>query len=134
MDVVYWFTFQNRVRNKTPPYYYIGSKHNCKIVNGVIISSRNKEYWSSCEQSRFLEALEIEKPIVRILDVSESPLDEEEWYHNFYDVVKSELFFNKAKAKGSFGGAGINSPRYGMKNTEESRLKQSLKVKGLKKI
>lgn len=120
MNVVYWFTFETRLKNKTPPYFYIGSKHNCAFENGVIIDLKytsRREYWSSCEQPDFLEAIQLEKPTVKILDVCEDVLDEEEWYHAHYNIPKSPLFFNKATARGVFGGAGERAPRYGMKNS-----------------
>lgn len=101
MNIVYWLEFSQRIKDKTPPYFYIGSKHNCLIKNGVIIDSHGKEYWSSCKQPRFISALS-ERPKVKVLHVCEEPLDEEEFYHNHYDVVKSPLFFNKAMAKGTF--------------------------------
>lgn len=121
MNIVYWLTFRKRVENKTPPYYYIGSKYHCSIENGFILNKRHKEYWSSCEQPRFLEALELEKPEVKILHVCEDALSEEEFYHNHYDVAKSKLFYNLAKASGSYGGAGENAPRFGMKNSKYTR-------------
>lgn len=129
MNVVYWFTFETRLKNKTPPYFYIGSKHNCAFENGVIIDLKytsRREYWSSCEQADFLEAIQLEKPTVKILDVCEDVLDEEEWYHSHYNIPKSPLFFNKATARGAFGGAGERAPRYGMKNSPATRRAISL--------
>lgn len=117
-NLVYWFTFESRLKARTPPYFYIGSKTNAKFENGVIIDKRNKEYWSSSEQSDFLSALKIEKPTVKILHMCEDVLDEEERYHIHYDIPKSTLFFNKARASGKFGGSGERAPRFGMKNSE----------------
>ena len=117
MNIVYWLEFSQRIKNKTPPYFYIGSKHDCLIQNGVIIDSHGREYWSSCKQPRFISALS-ERPKVKILHICEYPLDEEEFYHIHYNVVKSPLFFNKAQASGKFGGAGDKAPRFGMKNSE----------------
>lgn len=65
MNIVYWFTFTDRVKNKTPPYYYIGSKHDCTFINGVIFDNRNIEYWSSCEQERFLNAISLQNPMLK---------------------------------------------------------------------
>lgn len=118
MNIVYWFTFTDRVKNKTPPYYYIGSKHDCTFVNGIIFDNRNIEYWSSCEQERFLNAISLQKPDVKILHVCDNALDEEEFYHKHYDVAKSELFYNLSTASGKFGGSGENAPRFGKKNSE----------------
>lgn len=123
MNIVYWLEFSQRIKNKTPPYFYIGSKHDCAFEDGVILDlkySSRKEYWSSSEQPDFLEALAIEKPIVKILSVCDNILDEEEWYHKHYDIPKSPLFFNKASAHGNYGGAGERAPRYGMKNSKST--------------
>lgn len=133
MNIVYWFEFSDRLKNKTPPYYYIGSKHNCLIQNGVIIDSHGKEYWSSCKQQDFLTAVEVKKPAVKILSVCDDVLNEEEWYHIHYDIPKSELFFNKARASGKFGGSGDRAPRFGMKNSEYICRRVSESQKGVPK-
>lgn len=125
MNIVYWFSFMNRIENKTPPYYYIGSKTNCSLKNGRIIDSKGNEYWSSCKQKLFKDALDFEKPLIKIIDISDNPLIEEEYYHKFYDVSKSRLFFNKATASGKFGGSGDKAPRYGIKASDECKRKMS---------
>lgn len=119
--LVYWFTFNDRLKNQTPPYYYIGSKLEGDFVNGVILDSRGKPYWSSCKQERFKKALAFEKPIVKILHVCDDPLDEEEKYHSHYRVVKSDLFFNKASAKGTW-----KSSLKGVSKSPEHKLKMKL--------
>ena len=133
MNIVYWLEFKHRLEMKTPPYFYIGSKHDCSIQDGVIIDKHNKEYWSSSKQSDFLLALEVEKPLVKILDICEDALSEEERYHIHYDIPKSPLFFNKARASGKFGGAGERAPRFGMKNSEYTRSQISKAQKGVPK-
>lgn len=128
MDIVYWLTFTNRVQNKTPPYYYIGSKRNCTIVNGIIIDDKNHEYWSSCKQQRFVAALMLQKPSVKILHVCNDALDEEEFYHRHYDVVKSKLFYNKAMAKGTFKSSlkGVNKS-----SSHITKMKESSHLRGI---
>lgn len=111
MNIVYWLEFTQRIKYKTPPYYYIGSKHNCYIDKGVIIDNKfssRREYWSSSELPEMIQALKDERPLVRVLSVCDDVLSEEEWYHTHYNIPKSELFFNKAKAFGKFGGSGKN--------------------------
>lgn len=54
MNIVYKFIFVDRIENKSPPYYYIGSKTNCTVKDGKIYdlksgkvyvgSSRHKDY------------------------------------------------------------------------------------------
>lgn len=127
MNVVYWFTFETRLKNKTPPYFYIGSKHNCAFENGVIIDSHNKEYWSSCKQPRFIEALS-EKPTVKILHVCDDVLSEEEFYHQHYNVVKSPLFFNKASARGTFKSSLKGKPK---SESHKINMKLNSHLKGL---
>ncbi|WCZ66311.1 homing endonuclease [Yersinia phage MHG19] len=127
-NVVYWLEFSQRIKNNTPPFFYIGSKYECNITNGVIIDKHGKEYWSSCKQQRFIDSLKNEKPIVKILHVCEDVLSEEEIYHIHYDVVKSELFFNKSMAKGNF-----KSCLKGVKKSEshKSKMRNSSALKGL---
>lgn len=133
MNIVYWFTFEQRLKNKTPPYYYIGSKYDCSVQNGVIMDKRNKEYWSSCKQARFKDALMLERPRVKILHVCDDVLSEESYYHKHYDVARSPLFFNKANASGTYGGAGEQAPRFGMTNSKYTRSRISQAQKGVPK-
>lgn len=127
--VTYWFTFESRLNARTPPYFYIGSKQECYIENNVIYDSSGKEYWSSCYQQRFLDAIELEKPKVHILYEGDSSLDIEEELHIKWNVVKSEMFFNKSQAKGTF-----KSCLKGVPKTEKhkSKMKESSHLKGLK--
>lgn len=126
MNIVYWFTFNQRIKDKTPPYFYIGSKHNCLFKNGVIIDSQGREYWSSCKQPLFLSALS-ERPSVKILHSCEDVLSEEERYHIHYNVVKSQLFFNKATAKGTFKSCLKNKPK---SRNHIEKMKSSSHLKG----
>lgn len=49
MNIVYWFIFEDCVKNKILLYYYIGSKLNCLFENGIIYDFFGKEYWSLCK-------------------------------------------------------------------------------------
>lgn len=128
MNIVYWFTFTDRVKNKTPPYYYIGSKHDCTFVNGVILNNKKREYWSSCKQERFLNAVSLQKPVVKILHVCDNALDEEEFYHKHYDVVKSPLFYNKAMAKGTFKSS---SKGVSKSSSQIEKMKENSHLRGI---
>ena len=128
-NLVYWFTFESRLKARTPPYFYIGSKTNAKFENGVIIDKYRKEYWSSCYQKRYLDALNEEFPSVHILYYGKDSLDIEEKLHIKWNVVKSDNFFNKSQAKGTF-----KSSIKGIPKSREHRLKmkESSHLRGLK--
>lgn len=47
MNIVYKMSFIERIKNKTPPYYYIGSKTNCWFNGHQIVETKTgKYYWS----------------------------------------------------------------------------------------
>lgn len=110
-NVVYELSWPTRAASGIKPYKYIGSKTNCLVVDGVIIDSHGKEYWSSCKQDRFIEAL-IDKPTVSIL--AETDID------NIINAERSEQlkvfardnddYFNLVYAGGGFGVFGKNHP------------------------
>lgn len=40
-NVVYKLSFTNRIKDLEPPYYYVGSKSNCRFVDGKILDKNN---------------------------------------------------------------------------------------------
>lgn len=42
MNIIYKITFQHRLAQNIQPYYYIGSKTSCTVVEGVILNSKGK--------------------------------------------------------------------------------------------
>ena len=110
MNIVYWFSFEDRIKNKTPPYYYIGSKLNCTVVNSIIYDSKGKEYWSSCKQSRFLEAVNLEKPKVSILIIDGDPIPTERLEQFKVKARDNPMYFNLVYAGGGFGVSGDTHP------------------------
>lgn len=98
MHIVYKITFSDRKENKQYPFYYIGSKSNCKYVDGKIIGSNNKEYYGSSRHKDYQNSLEKESNlIIEILAECSSfneALEKESYFQKEYDVVKSKEYFN----------------------------------------
>ncbi|ALY07081.1 hypothetical protein VmeM32_00092 [Vibrio phage vB_VmeM-32] len=69
---VYKLTFIDRLSKKTPPYYYIGSKTNFRIVDGVIYTNRNKPYFGSSRYRGYRDICQNETPKLDILGYFES--------------------------------------------------------------
>lgn len=67
MNIVYKLTFKERLKNNTPPFYYIGSKTNCDFSDNKIYNKSGKVYYGSSKSKLFKEALLEEKPIAEIL-------------------------------------------------------------------
>lgn len=89
MHVVYKITFNNRKTANTYPYYYIGSKSNCSIENGVIIDKYGNPYYGSSTWKNYNDIVENDVCYVDILYESD----------NYNDVLKKELEFQeKCKA------------------------------------
>ena len=83
------------------PKYYIGSKSNCRFVNGVILDSNGKEYWGSSRDKTFLEDMNVNSKKIDVLcvfDDYEDALTKERELHIVNDVVASTRFFNKSIA------------------------------------
>jgi hypothetical protein len=101
MHIVYMLTFKQRLKNNTPPYYYIGSKSKCEFYDNTIYDSNKKSYYGSSGSKIFLEALTHELPVASILYVSEDYndcLQEERNHHIKNNVVLSSDYFNCAIA------------------------------------
>lgn len=112
MNVVYEFVWTKRMKAGIKPFRYIGSKTNCRILNDVIIDSHDKEYWSSCEQQRFKDAMLEEIPEVRIIasleidDIINRERDEQ----LKVEARDNEDYFNLVYAGGGFGVFGDSHP------------------------
>jgi hypothetical protein len=101
MNIIYKITFHQRLENKTPPYYYIGSKSNCKFKDSVIFSNSGKEYWGSAKYNGYpgnssgatAEIIkEVDSEVYRDLIIEE--------YHTQvkHNVVRSPEYFNLSYA------------------------------------
>jgi hypothetical protein len=98
MYIVYKLTFKTRESTNTLPCYYIGSKSNCKVINGVIINEDGSEYWSSSKSSSFAESLSKELPEVEILYEGTSAKDvnqEENRLQRLVNADTSPYYFNQ---------------------------------------
>ena len=99
MNVIYKIIFIDRLKSNIKPYYYIGSKTNCSIINGKIIDSVGNEYYGSSKYKNYKEITKIEKIEINILfqsdDISyKDLLLLEKEYHILNDVVTSTEYFN----------------------------------------
>lgn len=106
MNIVYKLIFAQRKSKGIKPYYYIGSKTKCLYENGLILDSSNKPYYSSCEQDRFISALEHELPLVEVLesDINISELlERERFFQEEANAVQNDEYFNLVYAGGGFG-------------------------------
>ena len=102
MFIVYKIIFNDRISNKTPPYYYIGSKSNCSYKNGVIYDKNSKPYFGSCKSKLFLNSLKEENNLNSIIlfetDNFHFMLELERKTQIENNVVLSVDFFNAAIA------------------------------------
>lgn len=93
MHLVYKIT----LRKDSPPYHYIGCKGNCNFVDGIIKDSKNKEYWGSSKNKKFLADLNEFEKKVEILYIGDSYndcLEKERQFHIENDVVANPNFYN----------------------------------------
>ena len=100
--------------NNIKPFMYIGSKLNCFIQNGIIMESETKEYWSSCKQEIFLDAIKDETPEVQILyETEDESIDilqiERDEQIKVYARDNPD-YFNLVYAGGGFGVSGDQHP------------------------
>lgn len=127
MDIIYKITFMDRVRNMTPPYYYIGSKSNCDIVDGVIVSSNGSEYWGSSRYSDY--PFGSQGAVMEVLsDMTGAEYNEliqaEFDIQVENNVLKSEEYFNLSYAtKNSFSEPGYATYRHKDNPNKMIRLK-----------
>lgn len=111
-NVVYFIKFDSRIENNTTPYYYIGSKSNCKIENGLIYDKNGKPYYGSSTYQNYKQIVHESKISVKVIkefETFEECLRYENRLHLKLDVSNDERFFNKAVATYSY----FNNPNYG---------------------
>ena len=101
MHIVYIVTFPIRKYNNILPYYYVGSKSNCKVTDKKIYLKSSKEYWGSSSWEGYNDIVSSDNCFVEVLAVSEiyqEILEEERKIHIELDVVTSPEYFNKSIA------------------------------------
>lgn len=111
MFIVYKLIFINRLEAKTPPYYYIGSKANCKVVEGKIIDRRGKPYYGSCKWKHYNEIVKNSEIAVDILSRHnniETCLLAERKQHLDAKVLTDIEYFNRAVT----GKSNFTDPNY----------------------
>ena len=98
MHVVYKITLGDRIKTQTPPYFYIGSKSNCRFDGEFIYDRRNRKYYGSSKSSLYKECLEretsIKVEILHIFDTYDDCLEMERKIQIENDVVVSNEYFN----------------------------------------
>lgn len=98
-NIVYKITFLDRIEKNEPPFYYIGSKTNCTVINGVIFDRKGNQYKGSCRSKLFKESV---KGNIKIDVIKECELDEllkSEYTEQFNNnVVESIEYFNNSYA------------------------------------
>lgn len=119
MNVVYKMINQTRLKNNTPPYYYIGSKTNCTFENGIIFDKFGKKYYSSTKSIVLKEHLKTDKFIFEILFVK---AETDSVDINFYErkeqmnINKKNWdleYYNKAYAISGFTTSGFANYHFG---------------------
>jgi len=101
MNIVYLIEFVDRKEKNEKPYFYIGSKSNCVIRDGIMYGTRKKEYWGSSKDKEMLRLIPTEQKIVHILfsdDDYNICLNMEKTIHIERDVVADPKYFNKSVA------------------------------------
>lgn len=121
--VVYMITFTKRLENNIKPYYYIGSKSKCNIIDGVIFDKKDNAYWGSSTCKTFKKLLqEGEEKHCQILSYCmdfASMIDMERKLQEVNDVVADTRFFNKAYASKN----NYSNPEYATyKNLETGKI------------
>ena len=98
MNIIYKVIFNKRLAAGIMPYYYIGSKTNCRVENGVILYGKSslREYWGSSKHAEYSEILKNDNPTIEILyeGDKETLLIKEKEFQVQYDAVRSPEFFN----------------------------------------
>ncbi|WVX87539.1 homing endonuclease [Vibrio phage EniLVp02] len=100
MHVVYKVVFNDRFKSKTPPYFYIGSKSNCTVSNGVILDSRGSPYYGSATYPGYHDLVN-RHTTVEILhssDEYDGILEQEATFQREVDAHTNIEYFNLAIA------------------------------------
>lgn len=103
MHVVYKITLTERIKNNQLPYFYIGSKSNCRFEDGKIIDNKNKPYFGSSNYKNYKKIIQsnIGSIIIDILYIGNNYkecLQKERFLHISENVVMSPEYFNMSLA------------------------------------
>jgi hypothetical protein len=100
MNIVYKLILNKRMAKNEMPYFYIGSKSNCCVVEGKIIDKFGKEYYGSSSWDDYKDIVDDDDVSVIILEEVDGDYDSlllcerEQQIKN--DVVASPEYFNKS--------------------------------------
>jgi hypothetical protein len=97
MNFVYKLTFNKRKQSNIKPYFYIGSKSNCTLEEGVILDKRGKPYYGSSTLEDYDEIVNndnIEVEILKVFDEYIDALNYESYIQKELDVVANIDYFN----------------------------------------
>ncbi len=97
MNIVYKVIFTQRIANNIKPYYYIGSKSNCIIKDGLIYDKDNKVYFGSSHYDEYDKIVKTDKCIVEILYIADTYSEALLFERDIQienDVVASTEYFN----------------------------------------
>ncbi|ULA51778.1 hypothetical protein RPN226_gp021 [Escherichia phage vB_EcoM-RPN226] len=97
MNFVYKIVFNNRIKENTPPFYYIGSKTNASYVDGKIIDSNGHEYYGSSRYPGYYDFIDnVTVEILEQFDEIEHAelLERENFYQKQVKVKTNPDYFN----------------------------------------
>lgn len=124
MHIIYKIHFKDRILNDIKPYYYIGSKINCEIINNRMYD-KNIEYKGSSTYENYLDiynSSDIYVEVLKEINDYENILIYEKEFQLKFDVVKSLEYFNKAYSTDSkFNKTGYSN--YMHKDDNNMRIK-----------
>lgn len=113
---VYIIKFITRIENKTPPYYYIGSKTNATYVDGVILNDRGVPYYGSSRYKNYKEYLNnsiIEVDILHKTNNVSELLELELYEQKKVKAKTNPLYFNLGYAsKNTFNKCGYGTYKH----------------------
>lgn len=106
MHIVYKLTFLKRRESNQYPFYYIGTKSNCQVINNLILDKKNKPYFGSSKYKNYKDIVNqnINDILVEILYSGSSYADcllKERDIQIKNDVVMSPKYFNNMIAIGN---------------------------------
>lgn len=120
MNIVYKLTNLTKLKSNQPPYFYIGSKTNCKFQNNLIYTSTNKVYKTSSKCIILKNDIENNHEFIYEILYIQDKNDEKSIteYEKIEQLKNSKddwnlLFYNKSYASGKFTTYGYANYHYG---------------------
>jgi hypothetical protein len=96
MNIIYRIVFESRFQRNEKPFYYIGSKSNCKFIEGKLFKG-SKEYRGSSKYNGYHNLFETETyhvEVLEILDNHKELIKREYEVQKQHSVVESLDYFN----------------------------------------